>query len=133
MTTSASPATLGENEESNYRLFLEQVRETGQIWGLYGDDGWALCPSIEFEDTEVFPFWSDERYAAAVCTDEWKVYRPRAISIEDFLSEWLPGIHEDNAMVGPNWDAELTGMEIEPADLAEALGDLADQDLSEQD
>ena len=120
-TENTIPATLGDNEEANYELFLSQVQQTGQIWGLYGEDGWAICPSIEFEDTEVFPFWSDERYAAALCTDEWEGYEPRSISLEDFLSEWLPGIHEDNAMVGPNWDTEMTGLEIEPADVAAEL------------
>jgi hypothetical protein len=37
------------------------------------------------------------------------------------MAEWLPGIHEDNAMVGPNWDLEMSGLELEPADLAQAL------------
>jgi hypothetical protein len=129
MTTAPSPTnTLGDNEEANYQLFLDQVQQSGLIWGLYGDDGWALCQSIEFEDTEVFPFWSHESFASAVCTDEWKVYKPRSITIEEFLTEWLPGIHEDNAMVGPNWDAELTGIEVEPVDLARALGDLAESE-----
>lgn len=116
-----SPAVLGDNEDDNYRLFLTQVHQTGQIWGLYSEEGWAICPSIEYEETEVFPFWSDKRYAAAMCTDEWSIYEPRAITLEDFLTEWLPGIHEDNAMIGPNWDVEMTGLELEPADIAQAL------------
>lgn len=122
MTTDFNaPATLGEDEDANYQLFLQQVQQTGQIWGLYSEDGWALCPSVEFEDTEVFPFWSDERYAAALCTEEWSVYKPKVITLEDFATEWLPGIHEDNAMVGPNWDTEMSGVEMEPEDLAKAL------------
>jgi hypothetical protein len=120
-TENQFPATLGDNEDTNYELFIDQVQQTGLVWGLYGDDGWAICPSVEFEDTEVFPFWSDERYAAALCTEEWKTYAPRSITLEDFMSEWLPGIHEDNAMVGPNWDLEMSGLELEPADVAQML------------
>ncbi|MDO8909271.1 MAG: DUF2750 domain-containing protein [Pseudohongiella sp.] len=122
MTTENNiPASLGDNEDANYELFLTQVQQTGLVWGLYGEDGWAICPSVEFEDTEVFPFWSDERYAAALCTEEWEAYAPKSISIDDFMTEWLPGIHEDNAMVGPNWDTEMSGLEVEPADLAAEL------------
>lgn len=116
-----SQTALSDNEEQNYELFLDQAQTSGQVWGLHGKEGWALCESIEFEDTEVFPFWSQEEFAAAMCTDEWSIYEPKAISLEDFLTEWLPGIHEDDALVGPNWDTELTGLEIEPADLAKAL------------
>lgn len=116
-----SPAVLGDNEDDNYRLFLTQVHQSGQIWGLYSEEGWAVCPSIEYEETDVFPFWSDKRYAAALCTEEWSSYEPRAITLEDFLAEWLPGMHEDDVLVGPNWDAEMTGLEMEPADLAQAL------------
>lgn len=122
MNTATNPPTvLGENEDDNYQLFLDQVQQTELIWGLYSEDGWALCPSVEFEETEVFPFWSDERYAAALCTEEWSVYTPKSISMEDFMTDWLPGIHEDNAMVGLNWDTEMSGIEVEPADLAKAL------------
>lgn len=109
------------DDDSNIETFVEQALQQGQVWGLYGEDGWALCDSIEYEDTDVFPFWSSEQAAKAMCTDEWSVYKPRAISLEDFLSEWLPGMHEDNAMVGTDWDAELTGGEVEPAELAKAL------------
>ncbi|MEX0740968.1 MAG: DUF2750 domain-containing protein [Pseudohongiella sp.] len=122
MTTAINPpAVLGEDEDANYQLFLDQVQHTGEVWGLHGEDGWALCPSVEFEETEVFPFWSDERYAAALCTDEWSDYKPKVISLQDFATEWLPGIHEDNAMIGPNWDTEMSGLELEPADVAAAL------------
>ena len=120
-TATNPPAVLGDNEDDNYQLFLDQVQQTELIWGLYSEDGWALCPSVEFEETEVFPFWSDERYAAALCTEEWSVYTPKSISMEDFMTDWLPGIHEDNAMVGLNWDTEMSGIEVEPADLAKAL------------
>jgi hypothetical protein len=115
------PAQLGEDEDANYELFLDQVQQTGEVWGLHSEEGWAICPSVEYEETEVFPFWSDERYAAALCTDEWEIYTPKKITIQEFLSEWLPGIHEDNAMVGANWDTEMSGIEIEPADLAATL------------
>ncbi|MDT8429773.1 MAG: DUF2750 domain-containing protein [Pseudomonadales bacterium] len=119
MTTTSS--ILGQDPEENYDLFVERVSASGQVWGLKAEDGWAVCPSIEFEDTDVFPFWSDEADAAIHCVDEWDIYTPAPITLADFLGDWLPGMHEDNAMAGPNWDNEMTGLEIEPKDLAERL------------
>lgn len=112
---------LGDNPEENYELFVERVSASGKVWGLKAEDGWAVCPSIEFEETDVFPFWSDEADAAIHCVDEWKIYSPASIDLADFLTDWLPGMHEDSAMAGPNWDAEMSGLEIEPKDLAERL------------
>ncbi|MCB1649912.1 MAG: DUF2750 domain-containing protein [Gammaproteobacteria bacterium] len=115
-------STLGDDEEANYDLFISRILETGKVWGLKADDGWAVCPSLEFEDTDVFPFWSDEADARVHCSEDWKIYTPSVIELEDFVVNWLPGMHEDEVMVGPNWNGELSGVEVEPADVAERLG-----------
>lgn len=123
-----APSQSSHEQEKDTAATLEQFVDTvlanGQVWGLKEKtgDGWAVCDSIEFEETEVFPFWSSEAGAAMHCSDEWKIYKPAAIPLEDFLIEWLPGMHEDDSLVGPDWDVELTGDEIEPADMAARLG-----------
>ncbi len=109
------------NYDNCLKQFAERVRAEGKVWGLKGEDGWAVCSSIEFEDTDVYPFFSSESAARQLCSGEWDIYTPTSIPLEDFLADWLPGMHEDNAMVGPDWDAELEGEEVEPADLAAAL------------
>ncbi|MEN9433675.1 MAG: hypothetical protein RLZZ422_1264 [Pseudomonadota bacterium] len=109
--------------EAAYDAFIAEVKQTGQVWGLNSDDGWATCPSAFFEETDVIPFWSNEAAAKLHCTEEWSHYQPEAISLNEFLTDWLPGMHEDDIMVGPNWDEELEGLEIEPQDLAAELDD----------
>jgi hypothetical protein len=42
-----------------------------------------------------------------------------AIDLEEFLDDWLPGMHNDVLMVGVNWNADLEGQEMEPLDLLE--------------
>lgn len=114
--------------EAAYDAFIAEVKQTGQVWGLNSDEGWATCPSAFFEETDVIPFWSSEAAARAHCTDEWSQYQPEAISLEEFTSDWLPGMHEDDLLIGPNWDDELEGLEIEPQDLAAELDpSLADE------
>lgn len=115
-------APLSDDDQENYQRFLDEVKQSGKVWGLANEDGWAVCPSIEYEETDVFPFWSQQRFAEALCVEEWSVYQAKSISVEDFLIEWLPGMHEDDALVGANWDTELSGLEIEPSDLAKSLG-----------
>ena len=47
------------------------------------------------------------------------IYKPVAIEMEEFLDDWLPGMHSDVLMVGVNWTADLEGQEMEPLDLLE--------------
>ena len=42
-----------------------------------------------------------------------------AIAIEEFLEDWLVGMHNDVIRVGVNWNSELEGEELEPLDLLE--------------
>lgn len=111
--------------EQAYDQFIAEIQQTAQVWGLFEEkeESWAVCPSEEYEDIDVLPFWSGEAAAAALCTAEWSVYAPKAIPLEEFINDWLPGMHEDDAMVGPNWDAELEGLEVEPADVAAELAE----------
>ena len=39
--------------------------------------------------------------------------------VEEFLDDWLPGMHSDVLMVGVNWTPDLEGQEMEPLDLLE--------------
>ncbi len=109
------------DEQEELSAFASELASKAEVWGLMDGNGWALCPSIEFEETEVLPFFSSKEAAALLCSGEWEIYRPESISLESFLDEWLPGIHEDSAMVGLNWNADLEGAEVEPADLAAAI------------
>jgi uncharacterized protein DUF2750 len=88
---------------------------------LRSEDGWAVCASTEFEDTDVMPFWSDRAYAARAAINEWAAYEPASIPLDEFIDSWLKGMHENGSLVGTNWDRENCGMEIAAADLAQEL------------
>ncbi|WP_075188296.1 DUF2750 domain-containing protein [Teredinibacter haidensis] len=110
---------LGEDFDENYDIFIEDALETGCVWGLEGSDGWALCSSLQNEELEVMPMWSQPEYAKWHCKEEWKDYKVVPISLEELLDEWLPGMHEDVLLVGVNWNTEMEGEEVEPLDLLE--------------
>jgi len=108
--------------KANYQRFIEDILESGQVWGLQSEEGWVVVDSTEFEESEVMPFWSDEAYAKNHCVGEWADFKPVAMDLEEFVEEWLAGMAEDGILVGPNWNDDLEGEEVEPEEIAEKLG-----------
>ena len=106
-------------QENLDRLVVESL-ENGCIWGLKdSDDSWALVGSSDSDSIDVMPFWSTQELAQALCTGDWNIYQPAAIEMEEFLDDWLPGMHADVLMVGINWNEDLEGQEMEPLDVLE--------------
>lgn len=100
--------------EKSYKAFVQQVVETGTVWGLSKEDAWATSSSAEYEDAEVIMFWSDQQDARACAEDEWSDYAPEAISLVEFLENWCVGMYGDELLVGTNWNDNLMGKEAEP-------------------
>jgi len=107
--------------DANFQRFIEHIQESGQVWGLQSADGWVIVDSAEYEESEVMPFWSDEAYAKLHCVGEWAGFKPVAMDLEEFVEDWLLGMIEDDVLVGPNWNADLEGLEIEPIEIAKLL------------
>lgn len=110
---------LSSSSEENFDRFVVESLETGCVWVLEGPEGFALCPSEKNEEIDVMPFWSQPELAQQVCVDEWSIYKPVPVALEEFLDEWVDGMHADLLLIGVNWTDELEGREIEPLDLAE--------------
>ena len=104
--------------EQARRAFVERVRASGNVWGLRSEEGWAYCESADWEDTDVLVFWSDRALAEKHAKDDWADHEPAALPVTEFVEHWLPGMDEDGVMIGPDWDENLSGPEVEPSDLA---------------
>ncbi len=114
---------LSADLDANYQRFIEHIQESGLVWGLQSDDGWVIVDSAEYEETEVMPFWSDEAYAKQHCVGEWAHFAPVSVTLEEFVEDWLVGMDEDGVLVGPNWNDQLEGLEVEPAEIAKRLAE----------
>ncbi len=112
---------LGDDPEENYEQFLAEAIDTGCVWALEGEEGFALCPSVDNDELDVMPLWSQPEYAQLHCRDEWAEYEVVPIALEELLDDWLPGMHSDLMLVGVNWNHELEGIELEPLDLLEDI------------
>jgi hypothetical protein len=120
--------------EALYEGFIERVRATGVVWGLRMEPGeWAYSDSDEYEDVEVVLFWSEESRAAAHQLDEWEVHEPTPVPLEEFLEHWLRGMQESGALVGPDWNEDFIGLEVDPAELASRLLEEADEEEDEEE
>jgi Protein of unknown function (DUF2750) len=105
-----------------YERFIQEVLESDEVYGLCSpDEEWAVSPSQDDEELDVLLVWSDKASAARHQKGEWEGYKPTAIPLEEFVDFWLNGMHEDGVLVGPNWDAELGGLECEAREVAERL------------
>lgn len=112
--------SLSDNLQENFDRLIVECLEQGCIWGLQdNDENWALVESSDHDHIDVIPFWSNKLLAEALCNDDWSIYKPVAIEMEEFLDDWLPGMHSDVLLVGINWNLDLEGDEIEPLDLLE--------------
>jgi len=119
-----NPTRLEEDVESNYERFLAEALELGCVWGLESDLGWAVCPSHINDELEVLPLWSQPEFAQVHVDGEWSEYKVIPIAIDELMDDWIPGMHEDVTLVGPNWNTQLEGLELEPLDLLEDLDEL---------
>ncbi|WP_078410754.1 DUF2750 domain-containing protein [Priestia abyssalis] len=72
------------NSKRRCENFIRRVSESKTVWGLKSKDGWCVCESNEYEDTEVILFWSDEAYARQCVVEEWSNYKPTSIDGEFF-------------------------------------------------
>jgi hypothetical protein len=112
--------SLSDNLQENFDRLIVECLEQGCIWGLQdNDENWALVESSDHDHIDVIPFWSNKLLAEALCNEDWSIYKPVAIEMEEFLDDWLPGMHSDVLLVGINWNLDLEGDEIEPLDLLE--------------
>ncbi len=121
--SSNEPITpLSQNREENYHRFFVEAIDTGCLWSLqHNDESWAVADSEKSNDVCVIPFWSQPEFAPQHCEGDWADYQVVAISLEEFMDDWLTGMHDDVVMVGINWDSNLEGEEYEPLDVLYAF------------
>ncbi len=104
--------------ENKYKLFVQGVSASKQVWGLKDKKGWANSNSSEDEEIDVIPFWSERAYAKASALNEWKDYIPTLIPLPEFLESWCVEMAEAETLAGINWDANLFGNESDALKLA---------------
>ena len=106
--------------------FMAQIKNTHALWALQDktSDGWVILDSINFEDTDVMPLWSNAQLAKEHCVDEWEDYVPKAISVSDWLEFQVEDLAEDNVVIGIEWRDGGEYLEVELADFSQMLAEV---------
>src|SRR5262245_49631751 len=123
---------LTEQSRENHRRFVARVVAAEAVWMLDTGSGAACCESNEEQAAPVLMFWSDRAYAERARKGEFEDCSVESCSLFDFLFRWLPGMADDGALVGTNWNEDLAGTEIEPLALQdEIIGAMTQERLGE--
>ncbi|WP_341502440.1 DUF2750 domain-containing protein [Gallaecimonas sp. GXIMD4217] len=109
------------SSNAQYKAFLDAIHQGQQVWGLQSEEGWLVCASSDFENTEVMPFWSSKEGAERHCNEEWTAYEASAVPLAEFAGAWLAELDEEGILIGTDWDADLEGPEIEPSTVVRDL------------
>lgn len=106
--------------------FIENVKEHQVVWGLQDEtgEGWVVCDSSEYEDTDVMPLWSSKDIAQGHCTEEWADYKAVSIALDELLEYWISDLNDDGVLVGVDWQTNEDCFEIDPIVLAKNLVDI---------
>ncbi|OOK81915.1 hypothetical protein BZL30_1092 [Mycobacterium kansasii] len=65
--------------------------------------------------------YSTPAYARRHATGEWAGMEPASLTLDEFIDGPLRGMHEGGDLLGPDFNADLAGLEIEPIEMARAL------------
>lgn len=106
--------------------FMADVQSSQTLWALQdqASEGWVVLDSVNFENADVMPVWSNVELAKKHCVDEWENYIPKAISISDWLEFWVEDLAEDNVLIGVQWRDGGEYLELELADFSQLVAEI---------
>ncbi|CAM4279204.1 hypothetical protein MB901379_01403 [Mycobacterium basiliense] len=113
--------------ELRYQRFVDCVRETSKVWVLVSPDlrgAWVQSNQYVTEDDQpvrVHLIYSAAAYARQHATAEWADWEAASLDLEEFIAGPLKTMHESGDLLGPDFNADLAGIEIEPIELARVL------------
>ena len=108
--------------EKRHKRFITNVCESGMVYGLENDQGFATSSSVHYgneegEPVEIICFWAEKTLAKSCIKEGWSDYEIAEVSLSDFIENWCIGMENDGLLVGTEFDKNMFGFETEPLDL----------------
>ena len=109
-----------KDAKSRADQFVKAVSGGADVWGLKNDVGLATW---KFEDAggTLVPFWSDEASAKQAAVAKFPGYKPFRIKNSDFVGHYLSGMQKQKILVGVQFSADMTGIDMEAAELTQNI------------
>lgn len=111
-----------QKNSHQYEKFIKEICQSEIVWMLDNEDGFAIADSNEFENEDGEPlgmicFWSKKSMAQDCAREDWEEYTPTEIKLSEFIENWCITMANQNIMSGPNFDEDMTGIEVDPLEL----------------
>jgi hypothetical protein len=90
-------AVLRLEPERRYEHFIKRVADFEQVWSLKHPNGGWVCGAAGAQES--MPAWPHRAYADLMADGEWKAAAAAAISLDESLGKWLPGLARDGRLV----------------------------------
>jgi len=94
INTKEFEALIKTESKKRYEYFIKRIVDFEEVWSLADTEGFALTK--DDNGRLLAPFWPAQEYAEYCAIGEWKEYKPEKIEFDEFMSEWLPGLKNDN-------------------------------------
>ena len=107
------------DSNARFQHFISKVADWEQLWTVKSDEGW-LVP-VAPEGFEYFPVWPHPEYAQKITDLNFPGHKAEEISLQEFLSHWLPLLQDDDVKVAVFPNREWTFWCIEADDLMAEL------------
>ena len=106
-----------------YDRFVQRALESKSVWLIVDTerDLPATCDSNEVTRSFVVPVWSDRAYAVRAQPKFAFNTDVEEVPLENFLERTIPFLSDQNGLAGPNWNADLAGLEVDPLELLQKL------------
>ena len=82
--------------EERFEYALAKMIEQGQLWGLFGESGWLM---LKADDDACLPIFPHPEFAKAWEKDDFPDCEPKAISLDEWMNNWLPGMQSNGTLV----------------------------------
>ena len=100
---------------------LGQIGDCEELWGARNDEGWLIrCAP---DDGQYFPIWPHPEYARITLGDLFPEHTAERITLDDFMSEWLPRFRDEGVKIGIFPNVEWTMWLMEAEDVIVSLND----------
>ena len=109
MQTGAKPsASWGLNEkefrsvqalpaERRLKYAISRIADREQVWSLKRAEGWVVM--ADASGRECLPIWPHPDFAKTCAEGTWGDAHPESIELEEWMSNWLPGLKADNRLI----------------------------------
>ena len=106
-----------------YERFIQRVAEKESVWLLVDTekDLPAVCDAQHDASSYVVPVWSDRAYVVRVQSKFPFATAIEAIPLAVFMERTIPFLADHGELLGPNWNSDLAGLEVDPIELLEKI------------